>query len=246
MPQTWSPAGYAHHAGFVAALGAGILERLAPIPGERILDLGCGDGVLTARLAERGAAVVGVDASDAMIEAARARGLYARVMDARQLTFDGEFDAVFSNAALHWVHEADAVLAGVHRALKPRGRFVAEFGGFGCVAAIAVAIRAVMARHRIDRPWPWYFPTDVEYAARAEANGLTVEFVTLFNRPTPLPTGMAGWLHTFADSILGGLSDAERDQMEREMLDLLAPSLRDASGTWIADYVRLQIVARKP
>jgi hypothetical protein len=144
------------------------------------------------------------------------------------------------------VHDADAVLAGVSRALKPGGRFVAEFGGHGCVAAISVAIRAVMARHRIDRPWPWYFPTDAEYAARAEANGLRVEFVTLFNRPTPLPTGMAGWLHTFADSILRDLPAQQRAVVEEDILALLAPALRDASGNWTADYVRLQIVARKP
>src|SRR6185369_17307891 len=124
MTQTWSPSGYAYHAAFVPALGAGILEKLAPVAGERILDLGCGDGSLTEQLIQRGARVVGVDASPDMVAAARARGIDAQVMDATQLTFEAEFDAVFSNAVLHWIHDQDAVLAGVARALVWGGRFV--------------------------------------------------------------------------------------------------------------------------
>src|SRR5262245_3803803 len=142
MTQTWSPSGYAQHAAFVPALGAGILEKLAPAAGERILDLGCGDGSLTVQLIERGATVVGIDSSPEMVEAALGRGLEAYVMDATGLTFDGVFDAVFSNAVLHWVHDQDAVLSGVFRALVPGGRFVAEFGGHTNIAAISVALRA--------------------------------------------------------------------------------------------------------
>src|SRR5262245_27114909 len=126
MDQTWQPSGYAQHAAFVPALGIGVLEKLAPAAGERILDLGCGDGSLTARLIERGARVVGIDASPEMVAAARARGIDAHLMDATALTFEGEFDAVFSNAVLHWIDDQDAVLSGVARALVPGGRFVAE------------------------------------------------------------------------------------------------------------------------
>ena len=149
MTQHWSPADYQQHAHFVPALGASILAQLAPQPGERILDIGCGDGVLTTQIAASGAIVVGVDASTEMVAAATSLGLDARVMDARALSFVEEFDAVFSNAALHWIPQADAVLSGIARALRPGGRFVAEFGGHTNVAAIAVAIRAVFGRHGI-------------------------------------------------------------------------------------------------
>lgn len=245
MTQTWSPSDYAAHAGFVPALGAGILERLAPQAGERILDLGCGDGVLTERLVERGALVVGVDASPDMVAAARSRGIDARLMDATRLSFVGAFDAVFSNAVLHWVHEADDVLKGVEAALVPGGRFVAELGGHANVAAIAVAIRAVLGRRGIPFTWPWYYPTPAGYGARLEAHGFTVEFISLFPRPTPLPTGMANWLQTFAGAILSGVPDGDRASVEDEIVELLRPSLCDGTGRWTADYVRLQVVARK-
>jgi trans-aconitate methyltransferase len=245
MTQTWSPAGYATHAGFVPALGAGILERLAASPGERILDLGCGDGVLTEQIVTRGARVVGVDSSPEMVAAARTRGLDVRVGDARALSYVEEFDAVFSNAALHWVREPDAVLEGVGRALVPGGRFVAEFGGHGCVAAISVALRAVLTHRGLRLEWPWYFPTPAEYQTRLEAHGFAVEFITLFSRPTPLPTGLAGWLRTFGGALLSGCSESERTLIEADVIALVAPSLCDEAGNWTADYTRLQVVARR-
>jgi trans-aconitate methyltransferase len=246
MTQTWSASGYAQHAGFVPALGAGILEKLAPVAGERILDLGCGDGTLTERIAERGAHVVGIDASPDMIAAALGRGLDAREMDATALTFRSEFDAVFSNAVLHWIHDQDAVLSGVVRALIPGGRFVAEFGGFTNIAAISVALRAVLGRHGIPYTRHWYYPTPAAYRALLERHGLTVEFATLFPRPTPLPTGMAGWLHTFGHGALSAVPDDQCAAVEEEIIELLEPSLCDECGNWTADYVRLQVIARKP
>ena len=138
--QSWSAEGYATNAGFVPVLGRAVLDLMDPKPGERILDLGCGDGTLTAQIAERGAAVVGVDASPDLLAAAKARGLDARLMDGQRLAFEAEFDAVFSNAALHWMLDQDAVADGVRRALKPGGRFVAECGGHGNIAAIATAL----------------------------------------------------------------------------------------------------------
>lgn len=245
MSQTWSPADYATNAAFVPQLGASIFDRLAPRAGERILDLGCGDGVLTERIAGAGAVVIGVDASPEMVAAAQARGLDARLMDATNLSFTSEFDAVFSNAVLHWVHDADAVLAGVARALKPGGRFVAELGGQGNIAAISVAIRAVFARHGIAYRWPWYYPGVNGYRARLDAHQLRVEDIQLFPRPTPLPTGMTGWLRTFAVSLFGAVPADRRADLEAEVVELLAPALRDSEGHWTADYVRLQVVASK-
>jgi trans-aconitate methyltransferase len=244
MTQTWSPSGYAHHAAFVPALGAGILEKLAPLAGERILDLGCGDGALTERLIARGAGVVGVDASPEMVAAARARGIDAQLMDATRLTFDHEFDAVFSNAVLHWVHDQDAVLAGVSRALVPGGRFVAEFGGFTNIAAISVALRAVLGGRGIPFSRHWYYPTPAAYSALLERHGFTVELATLFPRPTPLPTGMSGWLHTFGQGVFSAVPEHQRVEVEQEIIDLLKPSLCDEQGNWTADYVRLQVIAR--
>ncbi len=243
MAQQWSPDQYQANASFVPALGEAILARLAPRTGERILDLGCGDGVLTARLVEAGASVVGVDASAAMVTAAAARGLDARVMDARALSFEREFDAVFSNAVLHWVPDADAVIAGVKRALKPGGRFVAEFGGHGNIAAIAVALRAVFDRHGIALATPWYYPTPAEYRARLEAGGFEVIDVRLVPRPTPLPTGMIGWLRTFTTLQFAAVPAGLVAQVEQDIVDLLRPSLCDSTGAWTADYVRLQAVA---
>jgi SAM-dependent methyltransferase len=242
---SWSPTDYALNAGFVPALGASILARLSPQPGERILDLGCGDGVLTGKIVAAGAIVVGVDASAEMVAAAQARGLDARVIDATRLPFDNEFDAVFSNAALHWVRDADAAAAGIARALKPGGRFVAELGGHGNIAAISVAIRAVFERYRIAYTWPWYYPTVAEYRARLEAHGLVIDDAMLFPRPTPLPTGMTGWLRTFAGALFDAVPPDRRADIETEVVELLAPALSDASGNWTADYVRLQILASK-
>ena len=243
MTQQWSPADYQRHAAFVPALGASILARLDPKAGERILDLGCGDGVLTAQISAAGALVTGVDASPDMVQAAAARGVDARLVDARNLPFRGEFDAVFSNAVLHWIPDADGVLAGVAAALRPGGRFVAEFGGHTNVAAIAVAIRAVFGRHGVGYASPWYYPTPDEYRARLEAHGFVVRDVRLFPRPTPLPTGMAGWLRTFRVSQFEGVPAGLAQQIEDEIVELLRPSLCDSEGNWTADYVRLQVVA---
>jgi trans-aconitate methyltransferase len=246
MTHTWSPAHYAHNAAFVPALGADILDKLAPRAGERILDLGCGDGALTERLVARGARVVGVDASPEMLEAARARGLDARLMDATALTFDGEFDAVFSNAVLHWIHDQDAVLAGVFRALAPGGRFAAEFGGHTNIAAISVAMRAVFARRGVPYTRHWYYPTPAAYGALLERHGFAVELATLFPRPTPLPTGMAGWLQTFGRGALSAVPEPQREEATHEIIELLRPSLCDEAEQWTADYVRLQVIGRKP
>jgi len=244
--QTWSAQRYARNARYVAELGTPLLDLLEPRPGERILDLGCGDGVLTCQIADRGATVVGVDSAPDLIAAARQSGLAAFLMDGQSLSFEQEFDAVFSNAALHWMRQPDAVLAGVARALKPGGRFVAEMGGMGNVAAITVALLAVLARRGCDglAVMPWYFPTVEEYREKLEQAGFEVIEIRLMPRPTALPAGMRGWLETFAEPFLHLLPAAEREPVMTEIIALLQPVLCDGRGNWTADYVRLRFVAR--
>jgi trans-aconitate methyltransferase len=243
--QTWDPANYARNARFVADLGAPVLELLAAGRGERILDLGCGDGVLAKQLADLGCEVVAVDSSAPQINAAKKLGLDARVMSAEALPFRQEFDAVFSNAVLHWIKNADAVLAGVHRALKPRGRFVAECGGQGCVQTIRTALVEALDRRGLDGEArvPWYFPTPGDYATRLERAGFRVDSMALIPRPTPLPGDVVGWLETFAQSFVDGLDRAAREDYLQEVRAVLEPQLRDSSGTWVADYVRLRFTA---
>ena len=245
--QTWDPERYARNARFVSDLSAAVVELLDPLPGERILDLGCGDGVLTAKLAEIGCSVVGIDGSAAQIEAARKLGLDARVMDGEKLSFDGEFDAVFSNAALHWMRNPEAVISGVWRALRPKGRFVAEFGGHGCVAKIKKARVGALNRRGLDgeAAVPWYFPTVEEYSMLLNNAGFSLSTIALIPRPTPLPGDVMGWLETFAESFTTCLPLAERPAYIAEVREALSSELADSEGKWTADYVRLRFAAVK-
>lgn len=225
-----------------------MLDLLDPRPGERILDLGCGDGALTAKLAAIGVDVLGVDASAEQVAAARAAGLNAQRADGEALNFAAEFDAVFSNAALHWMRRPQAVIAGVWRALKPGGRFVAEMGGAGNVAAIADALEMALARRGLDGKAanPWFFPTPSDYRAALERQGFVLRQIELIPRPTPLPGEMTAWLETFAENFTKPIPPADRPAFLAEVAQSLAPSLRDAMGRWTADYVRLRFAAVKP
>ena len=246
--QTWNPQDYGQNAAFVPGLAGGVLEWLDAKPTESILDLGCGDGQLTLRLASTGACVVGVDVSPEMVAAARSRGIDAHEGSAESLPFANQsFDAVFSNAALHWVRDQDAMMAEVRRVLRPGGRFVAEMGGHGNVAAIRVAFMTVLARHgHCDgEEGVNCYPTPEAYQRRLARHGFQVERIALIPRPTPLPeTGMEGWLRTFRRGVLGGLPETLRETVVRQTAALLAPVLRDDEGNWTADYVRLRFVAR--
>ena len=247
MTQTWDPQAYERNGAFVHGLASGVVEWLNAQMGEFILDLGCGDGQLTQRLAATGAHVLGVDASPEMVSAARERGIETEHANAESLPFHDEtFDAVFSNAVLHWVRNHDAMLAQVHRVLKPGGRFVAEMGGHGNIAAIHVALRAVLGRYGYgDREdGVNYYPTADSYAGRMKRHGFRVEQMAMIPRPTKLPeSGMEGWLRTFRRGVLDGLPKDVRDAVVKETAELLAPALQDDEGNWIADYVRLRFVA---
>ncbi len=248
MAQTWDTQAYEKNGAFVHGLAGGVLEWLAAQPGERILDLGCGDGQLTQRLAATGARVRGVDASPQMVAAARGRGVTVDEASAEALPYsDGVFDAVFSNAALHWVRGQDAMLAEVHRVLRSGGRFVAEMGGHGNIAAIRVALIAVLARsgHGELENEVNYYPNPEAYTRRLEHAGFRVEQIALIPRPTPLAAGgMGEWLWTFRRGVLDSLPVELREPVIAETTDLLARALRDEDGNWVADYVRLRFVAR--
>jgi trans-aconitate methyltransferase len=245
--QTWDPVTYARHARFVSDLGGPVVELLAPQPGDRILDLGCGDGALSKRLVDLGCEVVAVDSSAPQIEAARKLGLDARVMSADALPFRDEFDAVFSNAVLHWIRSADPMIAAVYRSLRPGGRFVAECGGYGCVDKIRTALVQALDRRGIDGEArvPWYFPTPGDYATRLERAGFRVDSIALIPRPTPLPGDLISWLETFAQSFLQALPSTLRHEYLQEVQATLEPQLRESNGTWVADYIRLRFAATK-
>ncbi len=244
--QGWDASRYERNARFVSDLGWPVVELLAPQPGERVLDLGCGDGVLTAKIAELGCDVAGVDASAEMVEAARARGLDVERRSGDALEFESEFDAVFSNAALHWMKEPERVIDRVWRALRRGGRFVGEFGGEGNVSAIVAAVEAALATRGVATECPWYFPHPDEYARLLSARGFTVETIDLFRRPTTLPGDVGGWLETFASPYISALPPSERDGLIAEVVASLDSRLRDANGDWFADYVRLRFHATKP
>jgi trans-aconitate methyltransferase len=242
---TWNPASYSKNARFVSDLGEPVLQLLAPRAGELVLDLGCGDGALTEKIAAAGCQVIGVDSSAAQIGAARRRRLNAAVMNGHQLAFTRVFDAVFSNAALHWMKQPDKVVAGVAKSLKPGGRFVGEFGGKGNVEAIRSALHGALSKRGID-PWtvdPWYYPSPEEYLELLEIHGLRVEYIELIPRPTKLPGDILGWLETFAQPFTNSIAAVERSDYLAEVKSALEPNLRDTEGAWTADYVRLRFKA---
>jgi trans-aconitate 2-methyltransferase len=247
--QSWDPRLYDRHS-FVWQQGESLLGLLEPQPGKHVLDLGCGTGQLTARIAEAGASVVGLDSSAEMLEQARSAYPYLEFVrgDARDFRFPRPFDAVFSNAVLHWIKEPAAVARCVRECLRPGGRFVAELGGRGNVAAVLAALREAANRFGVclDEPL-WYFPGVGEYAVLLEEAGLEVRFATLFDRPTPLEgeAGLRDWLRMFAGQVLDRIEPGKREAFLRSAEEAARPALfRD--GRWVADYRRLRIVAGRP
>jgi trans-aconitate methyltransferase len=250
----WNAQAYGRNARFVADMAASLIDWLDPQAGERILDLGCGDGVMSRRIVERGADVLGVDSSPAFVAAAREQGIAAVQGDGQALSANsaiaGPFDAVFSNAALHWMHrDPDAVIAGVYTLLRPGGRFVAEFGGAGNIAPIRAALReqAQVRGKDADALDPWFFPEENTYMDQLRAAGFSIEGHKTFERPTPLPGDLSGWLETLARPFVHAFaSGAARDDYIAAVVAQLAPVMRQADGSWVAPYVRLRFLARKP
>jgi SAM-dependent methyltransferase len=248
----WSASDYAANAAFVPELGAAALALLNPQPGELILDLGCGDGALTARIVEAGARVIGVDSSEEMVEAARARGLEAYVGDAEALELErfGRFDAVFSNAALHWMTAAEPVAAGVFAAIRDGGRFAGEMGGAGNLATIRAALRAELEERGYAMPAedPAWYPDPKSFAKVYCGVGFHALRAELIQRPTPLPAGVAGWVLTFRSGLLDSLMvpEFERQAVAAGVEARVEDRLRQPEGGWSADYVRLRFWMKRP
>ena len=243
--QIWSAKDYAANAGFVAALGADVLALLAAQPGEEILDLGCGDGVLTKQLMQSGATVTGLEPDPDLCAAARRAGVLVIGQDAHDAFGINRYDAVFSNAALHWMRAPETVVANVFAALRPGGRLVAEQGGFGNVAAIVTGLNAAMEAAGQAPCAPWDFPSPSLQRQRLRHAGFKVEVIALIPRPTALPTQISGWLRTFAGPFVGRLPVQQQAEILADAERRLS-ALHDAVEGWIADYVRLRFVARKP
>jgi trans-aconitate methyltransferase len=250
--KSWDAKLYNDKHAFVWQKAKGLLDLLAPKPGESILDLGCGTGHLTADIAATGARVVGIDRSAEMIAEAKAKypAIEFQVVDATQLNFKERFDAVFSNAALHWILDAEKVVLGISRSLKPGGRFIAEFGGKGNIQKLMRAINGAAEKFGIAEGLEklgWYYPGIAEYASLLEKYGLEVREASLFDRPTRLEDGEEGinsWLRMFRSSVLERLPAARQNEFLREVATLARPELLK-DGVWELDYRRLRIAAWK-
>jgi trans-aconitate methyltransferase len=247
----WNAGLYDDKHSFVWKMASGLLDLLAAQPGERVLDVGCGTGHLTAQIAETGALVTGIDRSPEMIRQAQEKypGLRFQVMDACEITLLESFDAVFSNATLHWIREPERVVEGVARSLRSGGRFVVEFGGKGNTAQFLTAASRAWSRLEFAgaMPHPWFYPNIAEYAALLEQHGFEVTYATLFDRPTPLEDGERGlrnWMDMFGGSFLATLSDSQREQFKAVVEHEARPALFHDSR-WVMDYRRLRIAARR-
>jgi trans-aconitate methyltransferase len=247
--QKWDAEHYNQSFSFIWQYGVGVLDLLAPQSGERVLDIGCGTGHLTAQIAEQGAKVIGIDHSAEMIQSANET--YPEIefhqADAANFSFDEPFDAVFSNATLHWVHPPERALECIYSALKPAGRFVAEFGGHRNVGRVVQALVAELEEHGFTNAAsrnPWYFPTIAEYTALLEQHGLEPTFARLYDRPTLLDggeDGLTGWLTMFGDAFFAGVPEEEQTAICEGVAERLRPDLLH-EGNWYADYRRLQVV----
>lgn len=245
--QTWNAQQYQDNASFVSEFGSSVLELLNPQSNETILDLGCGDGALTEKIALVAKDVIGIDSSESMILAAQKRGLNTIVMSGDAISYKNKFDAVFTNAALHWIPNYQAVIEGVYDTLKPRGKFVGEFGGHGNIATLIGAMKSVVNQNPKMGSFknPWFFPRTEEYKKHLEKSGFVVDYIELINRPTSLKTGVKEWLKIFANHIISGIPPELEEEFITQIEVMLKPYLFSKEKGWVADYVRLRFHAIK-
>jgi trans-aconitate methyltransferase len=251
-PMHWNASLYDDKHSFVYQYGQGLLELLDPKAGEKVLDLGCGTGHLTEKIQQSGASVTGIDASPSMI--AKANEAYPAVefivKNATEFDFSEKFDAVFSNATLHWITDAESVINNVYKSLKPGGRFVAELGGKNNVGTVLHAIQTVLREHGFAENASqqiWYFPSVATYAALLEEAGFTIRTMLYFDRDTLLQddeNGMADWINMFGDAFLKGIDENKRRQLVLEMQEAARPQCFK-NGKWYGDYKRLRFIAVK-
>jgi len=242
----WNVNNYNKHADFVSTLGMPVVDLLAPQKGEKILDLGCGDGTLALELEKFGAEVMAADLSEEMVAKSREKGLNAHVMSATQLPYEKEFDAVFSNAVLHWVKESSLAVEKIYISLKEGGRFVAEFGGEGNIEQIRMAMKEVFSNHKEYGAFndPWFFPSVESYENILKLSGFKVEYIERIPRPTPIDD-IAHWLDIFANGIASDLTEEQKVVFKSEVREILKNKIYTKKHGWVADYVRLRVRAMK-
>ncbi len=242
----WNANKYNKHADFVSALGLPVADLLAPKKNEIILDLGCGDGTLAVEIERSGANVIAVDLSTDMVQKSKLKGMETYVMSATQLEFEDKFDAVFSNAVLHWVKDSEEAVKNIYKVLKVGSRLVAEFGGYGNVHHIVEAMREVFSKHSEYGTFanPWFFPTVETYTNILESQGFEVEYIELIPRPTPIDD-IAHWLVIFTNGITEHLSESQKSRFRHEVREILKEKIYSKEEGWVADYVRLRVKAIK-
>jgi 2-isopropylmalate synthase len=242
----WNAQKYNKHASFVSELALPLVVLLNPKPNEKILDLGCGEGTLALEIERYGANVVCVDLSEDMVKKAQAKGLDARVMSATNMPFNEEFDALFSNATLHWIQESKEAVENIHRALKVGGRFVAEFGGDGNIYHIENAMREVFLKHPEYGKFNdvWFFPSTNEYQDILEKQGFEVRYIERISRPTPIDD-IANWLVVFTNGFTKHLSEHEQENFRAKVREILKSKIYSDKEGWVADYVRIRLEAVK-
>lgn len=242
----WNADKYNKHADFVSNLAFPVIELLNPQKNENILDLGCGDGTLAVEIEKFNSKVTAVDLSESMVAKTKEKGIHASVMSATELTFTNEFDAVFSNAVLHWVKDADKSIKKIANSLKAKGRLIAEFGGYGNIKYLTDAMQEVFNKHEEFGKFnnPWNFPKDSEYKQLLEDNGFKVEYIELIPRPTKIDD-ISNWLDIFANGIISHLTQEQQSLFKEEVREILKPKIYSEKDGWVADYVRLRLKAYK-
>jgi 2-isopropylmalate synthase len=242
----WNPKTYNKHTAFVSQLALPVVDLLEPKEGEKILDIGCGDGTLAVEIEARGAKVIAVDMSAEMIDVSKSRGIESYVGTVTDLPYDNMFDAVFSNAMLHWVKDARGAVKNMAKSLKVGGRFICEFGGEGNAYHLVSAMEEVFANHSefgvFDNPW--YFPSVAEYRALLESEGFRVEYIEIIPRPTHMDD-IANWLDIFANGVTSHLTQEQFEVFKKETTEILRRKIYSDEEGWMLDYKRLRVKAIK-